>query len=58
MILVKLNKSLLVFREDEFLRLVAKDKQLWATAIRRGKYLLRRRAEERRGNVARATILR
>ena len=48
MIEVWLNKALLVFREDEFLTLLGKDRGLWATALKRGKWLLRRRAEERR----------
>lgn len=53
MILIKLNKSLLCFTEPELLSLLARDKELWIRALRRGKAVLRRRAEERRkGGVA------
>lgn len=45
---VKMTKTTLCFTEPELVRLLSRDVELWQKAIRRGKYIKRERAAERR----------
>jgi len=50
MIEIKLKKCVLVLSEAELLSLLAHDKELWQTALRRGKGTMRyKKAQERSG---------
>ncbi len=48
MIEVKLPKCLVVLSESEFISLLAQDPALWATALERGKAVMRARRREAR----------
>lgn len=48
LIAIKMTKTTLFLTESELSRLLAKDPELWAAAIRRGKRIKRQEAQERR----------
>lgn len=48
MLEIRMDKATLMLTESELRRLLARDPELWKTAIRRGKVVLRARREARR----------
>lgn len=49
MVEIRLAKCLLVLTESELRGLLARDQDLWITALRRGKSVMRQRQAEKRG---------